>query len=210
MGRGVAERLHPRLELRDRLLLQRVRLPLALGLEEDRKRVRSTDVRSIYAQDNVQKRTYPTAAALITLFSTPPLDDTCGPIFHRFATLGAKSSGMGSGGGFFLRLVRFCVLGEDSSSPSPAASDLTLSRFRFVGRGLSSESGERELREEAAAVMTALRAACLVVEAMVVVILELLLRAMTEIRERVDGVCSQRALRRREGVTIRHGELPLT
>ena len=210
MGRGVPKRLHPRLELRDRLLLQRVRLPFALGLEEDRECVCPADICSIYARKSECKRTYPTAAALITLFSTPPLDDTCGPIFHPFATLGAKSSGVGSGGGLLLRLVRFCPVGAESSSPSLATSDLTLSRFRFVGRGLSSESGERELREEAAAVMTALRAACLVVEAMVVVILELLLRAMTEIRESVDGVCSQRALRRREGVTVRHGELPLT
>ena len=75
---------------------------------------------------------------------------------------------------------------------------------------MSSESGERELRGEAAAVMTALRAPCLVGEAMVVAILELLLRAIAEIRERMDGVCGHRALRRREGVTVRHAELPHT
>ena len=57
---------------------------------------------------------------------------------------------------------------------------------------MSSDSGERELRREAAAVMTALRAPCLVVEAMVVAILELLLRAMTEIQERMDGACGRR------------------
>ncbi len=143
----------------------------------------------MYVRDGACKRTYPTTAALITLFSTPPLDETCGTIFHRFVALGVKSPGVGSGGGLFLRLVRFCIFGAGSSSPLLAASDLTL-RFRFVGRGLSSESRERALRARGesgptrgwAVVMIVLRAACFcfVVEAMLVAILELLLRAMVE------------------------------
>ena len=53
VGRGVPERLHARLELRNRLFFQRIRLPFALGLEEDRERVRSTDICTLYARNNV-------------------------------------------------------------------------------------------------------------------------------------------------------------
>ena len=51
---------------------------------------------------------------------------------------------------------------------------------------------------------TALRAACFVVEAMVVAILELLLRAMAVIRERMDGVCGRCALRCRDRSRLDH------
>ena len=50
VGRGVSERLHARVELRNGLLLQRIRLPLALRLQEDRERVRSTYMLYICAQ----------------------------------------------------------------------------------------------------------------------------------------------------------------
>ena len=141
---------------------------------------------SMYARDEGSNRTYLTAAAFITLFSTPPLDETCGPIFHWFVTLGAKSSSVGSHSGPFLRLVRFGVFGKTSSSPSVVASDSASTCFRFGGRGFSSKLEVKGVREERrstrtwAAVTSALRLARFVVAAIVAAILERLLRAMAK------------------------------
>lgn len=85
------------------------------------------------------RHTHPTDAAFTTAFSTPPAEDTWGPIFHLFSTLDAKSSGDGSDFD-----AAFVVRREGPFVALLAAS----TRALFTGRGLSSGLAGAEVSED--------------------------------------------------------------